>query len=92
MLHKIRFFDSRDTMYIRNYLGGEKWIPGIISEITGPVSYQVTLANGKILKRHFRFDNAQTTQATNQWTPDSYYQHSSSAQQSFPTSGSCEVI
>ena len=56
-------------MYAKNYSGGKKWIPGIITKITGPVSYQVTLTDGRILKTHLDqiwicYDNAQNTEAT----------------------------
>ena len=30
----------------------EKWIPGIIEKVTGPVSYQIRLENGQIMRRH----------------------------------------
>ena len=43
--------------------------------MTGPVSYQVTLADGRIIKRHLDqiricYDNAPNTKATDHWTPD----------------------
>ena len=62
-------------MYTRNYSDGSKWIPGVITEITGPVSYKVTLADGKILKRHLdqirtRYVNTPITEDTEQWAPD----------------------
>ena len=49
-----------------------KWIPGVITEITGLISYQVTLADGRTLKRHFdqirtRYDNTPITDNTDQW-------------------------
>ena len=70
-----RSFNPGDAVYARNYSGAKKWIPGIITKITGPVSYQVTLADGKILKRHLDqiricYDNAPNTKATDQWTSD----------------------
>ena len=72
---KTRSFHSGDTVYTRNYSGGSMWIPGVITEITGPVSYKVTLADGKILKRHLdkihtRYDNTPITEDTEQWAPD----------------------
>ena len=70
-----RSFNFGDTVYAKNYFGGKKWIPGMITKITGPVSYQVKLTDDRILKRHLdqiriHYDNAQNTEATDQWTPD----------------------
>ena len=47
-----RYFTEGDTVYVRNYGQGETWLPGTISEVTGPVSYMVDLADGKRIKRH----------------------------------------
>lgn len=41
-----------DHIYTKNYGHGPKWIPGLIQEITGPVSYTVLLGNGKVVRRH----------------------------------------
>ncbi len=30
----------------------EKWIPGVISKVTGPLSFQIDLSNGKTVRRH----------------------------------------
>ena len=72
---KTRSFHSGDTVYTRNYSGGSKWIPGVITEITGPVSYKATLADGRILKRHLdqirtHYDNTPITEDTEQWAHD----------------------
>ena len=39
-------------MFVRNYHRGNKWIPGVIQQKTGPVSYRVKLANGNIRRCH----------------------------------------
>lgn len=39
-------------MITRNFSHGPKWIPGIITKITGPVSYKVLLGDGNIVRRH----------------------------------------
>ena len=66
---------DQHAVYAKNYSAGKKWIPGIITKIAGPVSYQVTLTDGRILKRRLdqiqiRYDKAQNTKATDQCTPD----------------------
>ena len=37
---------------VRAYIGRDKWIQGIVLRKLGPVTYQVEIANGRILKRH----------------------------------------
>ncbi|XP_042150746.1 uncharacterized protein K02A2.6-like [Ixodes scapularis] len=48
----VREFEPREPVFIRNYLAGPKWLPGIITEITGPVSYKVRTIDGRFWKRH----------------------------------------
>ena len=35
-----------DCVYVRNFGQGELWFPGVISEVTGPVSYTIELTDG----------------------------------------------
>ncbi|CAN8032994.1 unnamed protein product [Ixodes persulcatus] len=48
----VREFEPQDTVFIRNYLTGPKWLPGVVTEITGPVSYKVRTIDGRFWKRH----------------------------------------
>ena len=41
-----------DSVYVRNFGGGEKWIPGEIVKSTGPVSYKVKTNDGLLVRRH----------------------------------------
>ena len=45
-------FKVGDSVCSKNYSVGSKWIPRVIIETTGPVSYQAALVDGSILKRH----------------------------------------
>ena len=47
-----RRFGVGDDVFVRNYHRGNKWIPGVIQQKTGPVSYRVKLANGTIRRCH----------------------------------------
>ena len=48
-----RQFSEGEEEYVRNFQQpGQSWIPGIISKATGPVSYQVELEDGQIIRRH----------------------------------------
>ena len=47
-----RNFVAGEPVYTKNYGYGPKWIPGLIHETTGPVSYTVLLGDGKLVRRH----------------------------------------
>ena len=49
---KPRSFQQGDKVLVRNYCGQPSWLPGIIRDVLGPVSYQVALADGQLSKRH----------------------------------------
>ena len=41
-----RQFSVADCVYVHNFGQGEVWLSGIISEVTGPVSYTIELTDG----------------------------------------------
>ena len=45
-------FKAQEKVWVRNYNGEKKWIPGIALKKTGPVSYQVTVEHDRVWKRH----------------------------------------
>lgn len=47
-----RTFQSEDPVFARNYAQGPPWIPAVISRATGPISYEVTGPDGRVLRRH----------------------------------------
>ena len=50
---KAREFHPGDLVYARNYSGSPKWLPGIVTKCTGPVSIEVDLGEGKgVWRRH----------------------------------------
>ena len=49
---KVRQFDQGDHVLVRNYVGTPRWLPGHITLVLGPVSYQVTLDDGRQWRRH----------------------------------------
>ena len=49
---KLREFDVGDPVYIRNFKGTPLWLPAVVDQCRGPVSYSVTLQNGTVVKRH----------------------------------------
>nr|XP_037290929.1 uncharacterized protein K02A2.6-like [Rhipicephalus microplus] len=49
---KPRTFKPEDPVFARNYAQGPLWIPAVISRATGPISYEVTAPDGRVLRRH----------------------------------------
>ena len=49
---KARTFSTGDTVLVRNFPSGRGWIRGTITKPVGPVSYQIKLENGRVVKRH----------------------------------------
>ena len=48
-----RSFAHGDHVYVRDFSRRpEKWIPGTIVDVTGPVSFQIELENGTVCRRH----------------------------------------
>lgn len=48
----VRSFQPRETVYMRSYTGAHKWVPGVIMDTTGPVSYRVQTPDGQLHRRH----------------------------------------
>ena len=47
-----RGFTSGDLVYAKNFGQGQRWWPGKVVEVTGPVSYRVSLESGHVVRRH----------------------------------------
>ena len=47
----LRSFRGGDMVWVRDYHGKDKWVPGIINKKCGPLMYQVTVSKG-LWKRH----------------------------------------
>ena len=48
---KPKEFEEQETVWARNYRGKDKWMPGVVLQKTGPVSYQVQV-QGMRWRRH----------------------------------------
>ena len=48
----LRVFQIGDPVFVRNFTNGPTWISGKIKEKRGPLSYTVTLSDGRIVKKH----------------------------------------
>ena len=49
---KYRQFTVGNHVMARNYAGNPQWLPGQVTSVLGPVSYQITLDDGKQWRRH----------------------------------------
>lgn len=49
---KWRSFSPGDDVYTRNYSHGPRWVPAVVEETTGPVSYTVQTGDGRVMRRH----------------------------------------
>ncbi|XP_042142281.1 uncharacterized protein K02A2.6-like [Ixodes scapularis] len=49
---KARLFTVGENVYARNYLSGAKWTPGVVTAVTGPLSYRIETEDGRSWRRH----------------------------------------
>ena len=60
-----RALTQEDKVYVKTFGQGQRWLPGEIVEVTGPVSFMVKLLDGRLLRYHqdnlrIRKDNSPT--------------------------------
>ena len=41
-----------DTVNVKNFSHGPKWMPGVVVKVTGPVSCEVLLSDERVVRRH----------------------------------------
>lgn len=51
-LSKERDIQVDDNVYVRDFRTNKAWLPGVVIEKTGPVSTQVALEDGQVVRRH----------------------------------------
>ena len=61
---KHRQFQIGDAVYVKDFTAHKSWIPGIVSEVKGPLSYHVTIADGRVFRRHVEHIRPRTCTAT----------------------------
>ena len=48
-----RTFEEGDAVFAEDFTASsEKWLPGVIQKVTGPLSYRIQLADGRVVRRH----------------------------------------
>ena len=63
---QLRTFTTADPVFVRNF--GNKtplWLIGHIKEQTGPLSYQITLDDGRVIRHHVDHIAAEPVSLTN---------------------------
>ena len=48
----MRVFKAGETVLVKNYGSGCRWLPGRIMEASGPVSFRVRLEDGRLTRCH----------------------------------------
>ena len=46
------YFSKGETVYAQNFGTGQKWMPAVVQEVTGPVSFPVKLQDSHLIRRH----------------------------------------
>ena len=41
-----------DLVFVKDFPQGKKWLTGTVSAVKGPLSYHITLTDGRIVRRH----------------------------------------
>ena len=69
---KERVFHEEDLVYARNFRPGQVWLPGVVVQVRGPVSYSVKLGNGITVRRHVDHLRERTASAEVPGVDDSF--------------------
>ncbi len=57
-----RSFSSGDRVFVKNYQRGDHWLPGVIHDKTGPVSFRVNMSDGRMRRCHLDQVRARTVE------------------------------
>ena len=49
---RARQLEQGQKVYVKNFGGGPTWLPGVVQDRTGPVSYRVQMEDGREIRRH----------------------------------------
>ena len=61
---KPREFHVGDLVFVKDFPSGKKWLSGSVSEVRGPLSYYVTLLDGRVVRRHVDHIRSRSSQST----------------------------
>lgn len=49
---QLKEFEQQDCVWVRDFRGSEKWVPGVIDRRVGPLTYIVRLDDGRLETSH----------------------------------------
>jgi transposase InsO family protein len=64
-----RMFYAGDSVWVVNFQGSPKWMPGVLENKTGPVSFSVRLPDGRLWRRHVDHIRCRRPEEETQPTP-----------------------
>ena len=62
---KGREFQIGDQVFVKEFPSGKDWLEGTITEVRGPLTYHVTLSDGRVIRRHVDHLRKRTSQTSN---------------------------
>ena len=66
---KERTFKEGDAVFVKDFPTGKNWLSGSVTEVRGPLSYHVTLSDGRVVRRHVEHIRVRTSQTSASDTP-----------------------
>ena len=68
---KERHFQIEDPVFAKNFGNpGKAWIPGIISEVKGPLTFHIELNDGRIIRQHIDHIRSRTSSSKDKTVPN----------------------
>ena len=72
---KVRSFQLDEAVYAKNSASGPKWVSGVITAIRGPLSYEVTLSDHRVIRHHVdhlksHASSSMDSGSDDDWLPD----------------------
>ena len=61
---KQREFQIRDQVFVEEFPSGKDWLKGTVTEVKGPLTYNITLPNGRVVHRHVDHIRSRTSQTS----------------------------
>ena len=50
---QVKTFDKDDKVFVRDLPSGKDWLPGVITNLFGSKSCEITLSDGRVVRRHY---------------------------------------
>ena len=67
---KLCEFSVNGPVFVRDFPLGKKWLTGIVCAVKGPLSYHITLSDGRIVRQHVDHVRSRTSSVTDSDSED----------------------